>query len=154
MWLERLNPNLAGTGADPFEASVQLGQQALQQGMQAKNKVNATKQTAMQNAMQAYQQQQQEEQEGLGSLLNAGLAFATGGASAGLKELAGEAIGGPLGDVISATMKDCFGPAAKTAGNALTDNLAGTALGNTMEQVGGYFGDYLNNRKQNFFPLI
>lgn len=156
MYLDKLNPFLGQSLAtNPFDITQQLGSQGLQSGMQTKNKVEGVRQTAMNNHMAAVKQQEEEEAAGLNSLLNIGMAFATGGASAGLGALAGEAIGGPVGDIVGMAVGGKFGGgnAANAAGNAVADNLVNSQLGNTMSQVGGHFGDYLNRRNNPFFGM-
>jgi hypothetical protein len=142
MYLEKLNPYFQ-QGADPFEISQQLGMQGLQDGMQARQKVARRNAEAQQIGQQMAQQMEKEQQEGLGSLLNIGAAFATGGTSAGLGALASEAIGGPVGDLVGAAVggnlaKGAGDAAASTAGNALTEGIDDSVLGNLMNQQ---FGD-------------
>ena len=149
MYLDKLRPDI-GQGFDPFEMTYQLGGQGYQEGMQAKNRVEQANARAMQDHMQEVQRQQQEEQQGLGSLANIGLAFATGGTSAGLGALAGEAIGGPLGDIAGMALGKKFGggQAASTAGNALTSDIGGSALDTFATP--DVWNDYLRGRQRWF----
>ena len=145
MYLDKLNPNLISQGMygmDPFEATQQLGSQGMQNGFQTKNKVEGAKQNAMQNHQQMMQQQQQAGGDLFSSLANVGLAFATGGTSAGLGALAGEAIGGPVGDIVGMAVGKGVGKgAADTASNALTD-ISGSELANYASDIPGV--DYLD----------
>lgn len=143
MYLDKLRPELMQNSFDPFEMTSQLGAQGLQEGMQAKNRVEQANARAMQDHMREVQRQQQEEQQGLGSLANIGLAFATGGTSAGLGALASEAIGGPIGQLAGMAV----GKMGGTSGNAVTSGIGDSALGSYASNIPGGYGDYLRGRR-------